>query len=522
MKNGTVYYKLDCLDVLETLEDNSISLIYIEMPYIIGAVSKRIMYDEKTTISISTFLNKNGCNFKDVLDEDIEVFFNKVKSERKKEYEKYLLKVAHNCYRVLKDNGVIVYREISVLSKYVDVKYILGNLFTMFGVKVFEQSFRYHVDLIYFFAKNSFRYFPMLEETQQLEQYPYKDKNGKYKLVSIVRERTKSNFFEWHGFYPEEGKGWIYTKTELEELDRKGYIVPMQDIEWNIFPKLKRYKKDEKPVRVPFSWNEETLFEKTFDLFTTKGDKVLGFYDPEGFCSFAEKKNLLWHIVIPPKTAKSSERYHDLAEWSLSRIDKKLNGHYKIVETLRNHKPGIYEKDILLMKELNAQRNEYYQGIVKEYELQERPSVKLGNTTDRILLYYIEEYEKREGIGDSEFERRSGVTRQTVSKIRNAAYMNTNPVNRDKFTILRIAVYTDMRFPEIRRALSLSGKAFDIENVADRTIIDWLYSDDRDIDELNDLIQTNCENANWTQAEIDKRLYLIKSEKKKAKKVVTK
>lgn len=293
MKNGIMYKHLDCLDVLETLEDNKFSLIYLDIPDSIGNHSKRIKYDESRMNPVATLCRERGCKLRDLTDEEIKLFIEECKNDRKKAYEEYLIKIVQNCFRVLKDKGVIVYREDNGEDSNCDIKYVLESLFYKLGMKVMTPisriNYRNGFDLIHFYSKGSCIEFPYIYELLPIEQFPYEDEMGKYSLESLECSRNKINYFLWDGHYPREGRGWRYSKKELDELSETGYIEEKTDMWGKSFPKLKFYR-DEHPVIARPIWNDRNLLERAFELFTTSGDCVLGIYENLYFAHMAEKR----------------------------------------------------------------------------------------------------------------------------------------------------------------------------------------------------------------------------------------
>ena len=166
-----------------------------------------------------------------------------------------------------------------------------------------------------------------------------------------------------------------------------------------------------------------------------------------------------------------------------------------------------------------------YKNIVKEYELNERPAFHVWNKTDEALLYFIEGYIKREDISISEYMRRSGLTRTTFYEMKDVERGIIEPKERKKEIILRIAIHTDMNYPETKKVLALAGKAFEDNNVVDDTIIAWMYGEKRIVEKLRKLIEENCKNAKWSQKEIDHIIDVYnlvpgnKKEKKKKKNI---
>lgn len=526
MKKGTLYYRLDCLNVLETLEDKTYSLIYLDIPSCIGKRSERVMYDESRANPIAALRRERGCKLQELSSDEIQLFITECENDRKKEYEKYLFKIIQNCFRVLTDNGVIVYREIHGEPDYVDLKHILDNLFYKFGIKVIDHiAIPQAFDLIHFYSKNRNQKFPEMYELQPLERYPYEDKKGRYRFCPLECSRNTSNFFEWNGFIPREGKGWGYRKEVLDILKKKGYIVATENAFGYKFPKLKYYR-EEHPVQVSAIWNDRNFFERVFDLFTSKDDKVLGIYESLGFAGSAEKRKLYWSSVCPTDTNRvwilTDVKYEEIEYEEINFRGKKLiEGKYKIVDSLQNYTERTYNEDAPSMIEQMEKSKIFFRNAIKEYEVKERQSLEVGNTIDEVLLYYIHKYTTREGLSISKFMDKCNVSRQLYYQMQGVISGKRECMHRERDTVLKIAVHTDMGYSETASALKLAGEAFKEGDAAEDAIIEWLCSGKKDIKELRAMIQVNCKSANWDDDKIKEYIYYFfegKREKEKEEK----
>lgn len=205
---------------------------------------------------------------------------------------------------------------------------------------------------------------------------------------------------------------------------------------------------------------------------------------------------------------------------------KEVDGKYMLVEALQNHKERKYSINRQLLPDIKNEKREVYKNIAKEYELYERPSLKVGDTTDEILAYYIDKFLREENMSENAFSQRIGVSKPTISKIR-AAIREMNGLNigkkkikakiREKKTIVRIAVYTNMPFVETRCALRASGREFDIDHFQDAAIIEWLSEERKDIQSLNETIHRYGEKMGITEDQYGKFEYEILPENNKKK-----
>lgn len=147
--------------------------------------------------------------------------------------------------------------------------------------------------------------------------------------------------------------------------------------------------------------------------------------------------------------------------------------------------------------------------------------MEIGHTTDEILLYYIDKYECEENLSDTQFANISEVDRTTIFSMRKSVRgMNASrkmiATYRTKKLILKVAIYTDMPFADVKRALELSGVTFNEIDPIDGAIVEWLCKDEpkRDIRELNKLILEHGEVAGLTERQVEGHLYHIPVVKK--------
>ena len=487
MKNGIIYNKMDCLDVLETLEDNTFSLIYLDIPESIGTLSERITYDKSREKPVAALCKERGCTLRDLTSEEIQLFIAECKRDRDREYEKYLFKIAQNCLRVLNYGGVIAYRQIGGESTHADMGHVLEKFFRKFAVRVIEPiskiNCRTGFDLLHFYSNRNDINVPNVYVLQPVESYPYKDKRGKYRLLSIECMRDPNNFFEWKGLLPREGKGWRYSQETLDELYKKGDIVLGET------SVKQKYYREEHPVLASPIWTDRNALDRCFELFAKEGSKVLGIYEGLQFAYLAETKGLIWCSVLPKDTTRT---------WFAGQ--EKIEGRYLLKDSLKQHKVREYEINMTMQADIQKEKEDFYRKISNEYASKSVISNNIGTTTDEILCYYIDKYKEREKISEDIFAGRCGVSRQTISKMRKAAKEQSkqtrgikeyNAVIRKKENIIKIVVYAQIPFDEARKALKASGLDFNEKLFVDEAIVQWLLDDsnDKSIAALNELIE---------------------------------
>lgn len=503
MHKGLLYNKMDCLDVLEAFEDNMFSLIYLDIPEHIGTYSERILYDESRKKPIAALCREKGCKIQDLSNEEIQTFIYECKDDREREYEKYLFKIAQNCFRVLKREGVIVYRQIGGECLHADMGHILEKFFHKLGIRVIEPTSRIACrtgfDLVHFYSNRSDIKFPVTYVLRSEERYLYEDERGKYELAPVECHRSPDNYFVWNGMLPRATKGWKYSKDKLDKLYEKGDIVIVGTI-----PKLKYYR-EEHPVPASPIWSDKNFIERTLELFAQKGDKVLGIYEGLQFAYFAEKKELVWHSVLPKEFTE---------KWFQGQ--KELDGKYLLVDTLRQQGAKEYEINMIFQTDIRKEKDAFYKKVSEDYSPSEQKPKKNGTTTDEILIHYIDQYINRENISGVKFADMCDVSRQTIDKMRKAARKQRgqkdvkgyNAVRRAKETIIKIAIYAQMPFNDIRRALKFSGYDFNEEDPFDNVLMQWLADEgNRDIEKLNEMIESSYKAEGMPECQYRNKLF---------------
>lgn len=480
MQKGIIYNKLDCLDVLETLDDNTLSLIYLNVPEHIGGRSSRITYDESRRNPIAAFRRERGCIIRDFKNDEIQTFIKECKKERDREYEKYLFKIASNCFRVLKADGVIVYREKGGENLHADFGAILEYFFGKFAIRVVEpiatMNCRTGFDLLHFYSNKNDIELPVIRELKSEDLFPYVDERGKYRLLPILEcARHRNNVFEWNGMLPREGTGWRYSKEKLDELNTKGYIQFGKRR-----PLLKCYR-EEHFVNASSIWSERNVLERILGLYTNVGDEVLGCYEDYRFALQAEKNQLLWRYVVPQESTETSLQGQ-----------QRLEGRYSMINSMEQYNVVEYQINVTLPIDIRKEKEEFYKRISKEYSTKKQTQTDkgIGKTTDEILRHHINKYLEESGMSESGFADLCGVSRQTISKIRSETNRENKAKRRDREIILNIAIYSQMSYAEARCALKGSGYDF-IENPVEDAIVQWLCEESKNIDVLNNFIKAN-------------------------------
>ena len=167
-------YNLDCLDGLKKLNDKSIDLIITSPPFNLGnthhtGFKKHKSYDDKMP---------------------------------EKEYQSWQLKVLNECFRVLKNNGSLIYQHKNRISK---------------GVQISPYEWIYKSDFI---VKQEIIWINRSQNFDKIRFYPFTERV--YWLAKDYKTKLKNNInkqdvFDWKEWKPVGTKG-IHTRAFPEKL----------------------------------------------------------------------------------------------------------------------------------------------------------------------------------------------------------------------------------------------------------------------------------------------------------------
>ena len=492
MQTGTLYYKLDCLDVLETLEDKSISLIYFDLPYEIGKKSERYLSNDNEILQIAKVIGKGKKKLQELTPEEARVYAYECEHKKKRDYEKYILKIVENCYRVLKDDGIVVYMEDTISLNPVDTALLLKSRFYKVASKVIdglrsphgcgEDGFSSYGELLHFFSKNKHTRLPRMSELQPVD-----------------KEWDKEQcYYLWNGYQPTYP--WSFTKCyfdyDIVYLFNKRYLLTEYDFHNSNIQNKEEYTRV-RQIPVSSSWKARELWPRIFGngVLSKKGDKVLCLHEQMYFAYFAELFHLSWHSVL----VNGFGSIHDY-------LKVEMYKKYTIVESLVDHQKKKYNNKLPLLVDFERKRTEELFSFTN-YGLLKSLTVGNGDTVDEILHHAIEEYLIREQLTLSELEKNTGILRETFYELEDIMRGKRKSKDRKKFLILRIAIFTEMNYQEMIRALTIAEKSFDYRNnAADRAIFEWFCGHIKSIDDLNEKIHTYCTEDGWEQKKINERL----------------
>ncbi len=167
-------YNLDCLKGLKKIENKSIDLIITSPPFNLGnthhtGFKKHKSYDDKIP---------------------------------EKDYQLWQLKVLNECFRVLKDNGSMMYQHKNRISKGIQISPYEW---------IFKSDFIIKQEIVWINRSQNFdkiRFYPFTERVYWLA------KNTKTKLINTI---NKQDVFDWKDWKPVGTKG-KHTRAFPEKL----------------------------------------------------------------------------------------------------------------------------------------------------------------------------------------------------------------------------------------------------------------------------------------------------------------
>ncbi|GHT46939.1 hypothetical protein AGMMS49965_24770 [Bacteroidia bacterium] len=310
MKNSKHINKLilgDNLDVLKTLPDESVDLIYLDPPFLSNRNYEVIWGDEGEVRS-----------------------FEDRWSGGMQQYIAWLNMRVVELYRILKQTGsMFLHCDISANS-YIRCD-ILDKLFEgdnlLRGEIIWCRANSHNdaknklatlSDTIWYYSKsNTCCYNPILTELSEKyinDFYRYDDKDGKglYQLDNIASPNPRPNLmYEYKGYsYP--SKGWRFSKEKMEELDENGLLYFPADKKDRI--RKKRYLSETNGTLMGNVWTDiqnvqgsskehigyptqkpEELLQRIIEMASNEGDVVLDPFVGGGTTiAVADKMNRKW------------------------------------------------------------------------------------------------------------------------------------------------------------------------------------------------------------------------------------
>jgi len=293
----------DNLEIMKTLEDKSIDLIYLDPPFFSNRNYEIIWGDEGEIRS-----------FKDRWSGGIEHYIGWLKER---------VEIMH---RLLKNTGSIFLHCDWHADAYVRV-YILDKIF---GEKNFRnhivwrrtnaksnmtQRFAINTDSIYFYSKTSqFKFKPLRSgySPEQMSRYKQEDENGLYRCDDLTSP-GKARQFIWRGVHPGANRSWRFSEEKLEEFYEQNLI----ELQKNGMPRkdgMKMYLSDAEGAMFGNLWIDidrvantskerigyptqkpEALMERIIKCASKEGDVVLDPFMGGGTtAAVADRLNRKW------------------------------------------------------------------------------------------------------------------------------------------------------------------------------------------------------------------------------------
>jgi len=293
----------DNLEIMKTLESESVDLIYLDPPFFSNRNYEVIWGDEGEVRS-----------FQDRWSGGME------------HYIAWLKERVEQMYRILKPTGSIFLHCDWHANAYIRV-HILDKVF---GENNFRneiiwkrtnaknnitQRFGINSDTIFFYSKTSDFKFNLLRgnySPEQLFRYKNEDEKGLFRCENLTAP-GKSRQFIWRGVHPGENRSWSLNEEKLEELFSQGLIALQKDGR----PRkdgLKKYFSDAEGALLGNIWDDveriantskerigyptqkpEALLQRIIECASNEGDTVLDPFVGGGTTvAVAERLNRKW------------------------------------------------------------------------------------------------------------------------------------------------------------------------------------------------------------------------------------
>lgn len=302
----------DCLEVLKTLDSETVDLIYIDPPFFSNRTYEIIWGDTGEVRS-----------FEDRFSGGIEHYISWLKDR------------IQEMYRILKPTGSIFVH----CDWHADAEIKVFILNKIFG----EQNFRGHIiwqrhnahndakkklavltDTIWYFSKSDkLTYNPIYtglsdKYTEDFYKLDDNDGRGRYRLGDMASPNLRPNMIYEYKGYPCPDKGWRYERETMEKLDEEGRIYFPKDKSGNPdYTKrlaLKRYLSEQKGMLLGNFWTDinnvqsqakerigyptqkpEALLERIIRMASKEGDTVMDCFVGGGTTvAVADRLNRNW------------------------------------------------------------------------------------------------------------------------------------------------------------------------------------------------------------------------------------
>jgi DNA modification methylase len=248
----------DCLEVLKTIDSESIDLIYIDPPFFSNRTYEVIWGDKGEVHS-----------FEDRFSGGID------------HYIAWLKERSQEMHRILKPTGSIfvhcdwhanAYIRVHILDKVFGYNNFLGEI-TWQRTNVHNDAKKKLAvldDTIWYYSKSStFCYNPVYKsysEDYLQKFYKYRDEKGVYQLSDLTNTKLGGYHYDYKGYLPNQN-GWRCPLTTMEKLDKEGLIYFPKNEKGRL--RIKRYLNVEKGTLLGTIWEDidwMTISDEEFNL----------------------------------------------------------------------------------------------------------------------------------------------------------------------------------------------------------------------------------------------------------------
>ncbi|MCU0392387.1 MAG: hypothetical protein MUE81_14820 [Thermoflexibacter sp.] len=235
----------DCLEVLKTINSESIDLVYIDPPFFSNRTYEVIWGDKGEVRS-----------FEDLFAGGIE------------HYIAWLRERVQEMHRLLKPTGSIfvhcdwhanAYIRVYILDKIFGYNNFLGEI-TWQRTNVHNDAKKKLAvldDTIWYYSKsNTFCYNPVYKsynEDYLQKFYKYRDEKGVYQLGDLTNTKLGGYHYEYKGYLPNQN-GWRCPVVTMKKLDKEGLIHFPKDLKGRL--RIKRYLNTEKGTLLGTIWED--------------------------------------------------------------------------------------------------------------------------------------------------------------------------------------------------------------------------------------------------------------------------
>lgn len=273
----------DNLELLGTLDDDSVGLLYLDPPFNSGRGYDLVGRTRQGEAAGRTVAFSDAWSWSDEADQTMgairslvpsgvaELVETLVRALGRRDMAAYLVMMAPRLVemrRVLADHGSLYLHCDSSASHYLkallDAIFGPGNFRNELVWKrthAHSSSRRFgpvHDTLLFYSKTNGYRWNPVYADysSSYIERYyTHQDERGQFQLITCTapgdREGTRAHY-KWRGQLPPPGRHWAWKKEQMESFEREGRLVSSS----KGVPRLKRYVDDAPGVQLQDVWTD--------------------------------------------------------------------------------------------------------------------------------------------------------------------------------------------------------------------------------------------------------------------------